>query len=136
MEEYTVLEFDYGDSEFQDMDLGERLAFASQKTNSLSKLYETDPILHTLCEKDKEMFLAFVWGLHACAAGAQAEFSLALCPEENSASVVIVTKDLDLQRPLSFLVSTSMLACDRVVIEPIEENGSKLMLYLSYSFDH
>ena len=132
VEHYNILEFDYSSADFKDMDKGDLILFANRKTDSLQDLFDTDPLLRKLNEEDQEDFLSFVSGLHTCAARERAEFSLAIHPIEKAASVVIVSKKLEMRRPLNSTFSASVDPCYFVYIEPIDENGLKLLFYFKY----
>ena len=133
MVEYNVLEIDYSSEAFQKMDTGKLILFATQKTDSLRDLFNTDPLLCKLNENEQAAFLFFVSGLHICAARERAEFSLAIHSTDKVATVVIVSEKLEMRSPLNSIFSVSAVSCHYVYVEPIHENGSKLMFYFRYS---
>ena len=60
MEEYNILEFDYSSEDFKEMDRGDLILFANRKTDSLKNLFDQDPVLRKLNQKQQNQFFDFV----------------------------------------------------------------------------
>ncbi|MBE6628053.1 MAG: hypothetical protein E7629_03915 [Ruminococcaceae bacterium] len=132
MEEYNILEFDYSSEDFKKMDRGDLILFANRKTDSLKNLFDQDPVLRKLNQDQQNQFFDFVSRLHTCAARARGEFSLAIHPDTMEASIMIISKNMEMRRPLNSTFAASADICHYVFIEPIEENGLKLLFYFRY----
>jgi hypothetical protein len=68
------------------------------------------------------------------AAQVRGEFSVALDPDSGASSVVIVSERLTLNHPVSALFAKAIYDSDYFSAEPVEENGSKLVLYFHFLF--
>ena len=131
MEWYNILEADYKKSPFENWD--EVFRQEGKNADALKALLETDPILMTLEGDQKEPFYRFATCCNTVAARSGGEVSVAIHPKTKESSVVIVTERLQTVSVLKNYLDTAIRLSFQFAIEPVEENGPKLMLYFNHS---
>ena len=130
MEERTVLELDYKRNTLSTREaLLERMKRDAQ---SFQRVLNEDPTLYRLSEERRPLFSAFFFGCHLLAAQSYGELSLAVNDDAREADVVIVAEKVDLMPEVAAMICASMTDSKTVSIEPVEEDGLKLVFYLRY----
>ena len=132
MEEYNILETDYNKTLCKTKEAA--LEKAKENSALLTECLESDPFLNRLEESRRGDFFAFAFNCNMIAAQVRGEFSVALDPDSGASSVVIVSERLTLNHPVSALFAKAISDSDYFSAEPVEENGSKLVLYFHFLF--
>ena len=129
MEPRTLMEFDYSDPALTRQ---ERVEKAGKNLLPPKSFFENDPVLGKLPQERLEDFCALILQCHLLAEQNCSEFSVAIEPGEETASVVIVTKQMPLYSSTSVLLTSSIEKSKAFVMEAIDENGPKIVLYFLY----
>lgn len=129
MKTYSILELDYSTQQTKE----EITRYAEEHFPVLHELLKSDPILSQLTQNQKNTFLAFVTSCHAIAMHSHTEISVALHPDTNEASAVILAKEIELKHPMSALLATAISLSNFFAIEPDREDASKLVIFLNVS---
>ena len=127
MKEYSFLELDY-----KDLVLEKEIDFLKKKLESIDPWVEKinkDPFLCQLPEKSKQDLAIFISDCDCIAQISKGEFSLSIHPDTDEVSVVILSKEIHLRFPWCAVFSDISLMTKHFHIEPVEENGLKLMIY-------
>ncbi len=129
MEPRTLLEFDYSDPA---LPRKERVEHAGKNLLPPKSFFENDPVLKELSQEQQDDFYSLIFHCHLLAAQTRSEFSVAIEPGEETASVVIITKQMPLCSSTSVLLTSSIEKSKAFVMEAIDENGPKIVLYFLY----
>ena len=132
MEEYYILEAHYQKDPMGIWD--NVLREEAKNAQALKALVKTDPYLQSLPEDQIESFLQFASSCNTIAARSLGEISIALHPGTKESSVVIVAERILTVGILKNFFETAVSLSFQVAMEPVEENGKKIMLYFTHAF--